>query len=102
MKTLNLNQKSETIFLVRNHVEEDELKVCFPLSSKRAGCVKKAKKVFLCVAGYFEKEISETLILYQKVGLDENGRDKFEKIAYCVVHKGNREVIEFTPKTVNS
>ena len=102
MKTLNLNQKSETMFLVRNHVEEDELKVCFPLSSKRAGCVEKARSEFLRVVSYFEKEISETLILYQKVGLDENGRDKFEKIAFCVVHKGNRKVIEFTPETVNS
>ena len=111
MKTFNENQKSETsevMFVVRNHVEEDELKVCLPLSSKRAGCVKKAKKVFLSIVNYFVnfscfgKEISESLVLYQKVGLDKNGRDKFEKIAGCVMENGNREIVEFTPETVNS
>ena len=113
MKTLNLNQKSETsenevTFLVRNHVEDKTKKICLPITKNRANNLKKAKKVFLSIVNYFVnfscfgKEISESLVLYQKVGLDKNGRDKFEKIAGCIVRNGNREIIEFTPETVNS
>ena len=96
------NNCEEVTFIVRNHTKKDEHKICLPITKNRANNLKKAKKVFLCVSSYFEKEISETLILYQKVGIDENGRDKFEKIAGCIVRNGNRELIEFTPEAIIS
>ena len=103
MKTLNQkSEKSETMFLIRNHVSEDELSVCLPINEKRANCIEKARSEFLKITRYFEKEISETLVLYQKVGVNENGEGKFEKIAGCIVRKGNREVIEFTPEAITS
>lgn len=95
-------KSEEATFIVRNHVEQEDLKVCLPISKKRAGDVEKAKKVFLCIAGYFEKRISETLYLYQKTGIDENGKDKYEKIARCLVIEGHREVIDFTPEAIFS
>jgi len=87
------NSCEEVKFIVRNHVKKDENKVCLPITKNRANNLERAKEVFGCIVGYFGKKIAKSLVLYQKVGQDKNGKSKYIKVARCYIKNGKREIV---------